>query len=91
MDHRRELEGHSLVTLDEADVVVTDYSMPDDTGLWLLEHARGRPRPVPVIALTGYTDIHVAELARAPFARVLRKPIDPWRLCREVRDVVRGA
>jgi CheY-like chemotaxis protein len=73
---------------DEFDVIVTDYSMPGDTGLRLLAHARDRPRPVPVIALTGYAGMQVQELDAAPFARVLGKPIDPWRLCREVRDVV---
>jgi hypothetical protein len=45
---------------------------------------------VPAIVLTGYADMHVIELATAPFARVLRKPVDPWKLCRDVRDVVRG-
>jgi CheY-like chemotaxis protein len=80
----------ALTALDDVDVVITDYSMPGETGVWLLERARERPRPVPVIVLTGYADVHMAELAAAPFARLLRKPIDPWALCREVRDVARG-
>ena len=77
--------------LDEVDVVVTDYSMPGDTGLWLLEQSRSRARPVPVIVVTGYADLHLAELVTAPFARVLHKPVDPWAICREVRDVGRQA
>jgi CheY-like chemotaxis protein len=81
----------ALSMLHDVDVVVTDYAMPGDTGLWLLGQVRGRPKPVPVIVLTGYADLYLAELAAAPFARVLRKPIDPWALCREVRDVVRRA
>jgi CheY-like chemotaxis protein len=76
----------AVAMLDEVDVVVTDYSMPGDTGLWLLERVLERPGRVPVIAVTGYTDTDIAELAAAPFARVLRKPLDPWTLCREVRD-----
>jgi CheY-like chemotaxis protein len=77
--------------LDGIDLVITDYSMPGDTGGWLLERVRERPRPVPVIVLTGYADLHGHELARAPFASVLRKPIDPWRLCEVVWTVLHGA
>jgi len=51
---------------DDIDVIVTDYSMPGDTGLRLLAHARDRPRPVPMIALTGYAGMQVKELDGAP-------------------------
>jgi diguanylate cyclase len=77
----------ALAAVDDVDVIVTDYSMPGDTGRWLLERVGERLRPVPVIVLTGYADLYVAELAKAPFARVLRKPMDPWALCRVVREV----
>jgi two-component system, NtrC family, C4-dicarboxylate transport response regulator DctD len=80
----------ALAALDEVDVIITDYSMPGDSGLWLLERVRERLRPVPVILLTAYADVYATELAGAPFARVLRKPVDPWTLCREVRDVAQG-
>ena len=54
---------------DDVDVIVTDYSVPGDTGLRLLAHARDRPRPVPLIALTGYAGMQVKELDGCPFAR----------------------
>ena len=44
---------------------------------------------VPVLALTGFAESQKRALAHAPFARVLLKPIDPWRLCEEIRAVVR--
>jgi CheY-like chemotaxis protein len=77
-------EGASLV--DQADVVVTDYAMPEDTGLWLLERVLERPRPIPVILLRGYADVYANVLAEAPFARVLAqaggsvpaRPHYPW-------------
>ena len=81
----------AITELEDVDVVVTDYAMPGETGLWLLERVRERPRPVPVIVVTGYADFHAAELSRAPFARVLRKPTDPWQLCAEVLAVARAA
>ena len=72
-------------------VIVTDYSMPGETGLWLLERVVERPRLVPVILVTGYADRDAERLTKAPFARVLRKPIDPWQLCEVVDEVVYGA
>jgi len=76
--------------LDGADVVVTDYAMPGETGLWLLERVRERRCPIPVIVVTGYADLYAKELRTAPFARVLGKPIDPWQLCETVAAVLRG-
>jgi CheY-like chemotaxis protein len=78
------------LALDDADLVITDYAMPGDAGLWLLERVRERPRPVPVIVLTGYADLHSQQLAKAPFASVLRKPVDPWHLCEIAWAVLRG-
>ena len=71
--------------LDGADVVVTDYAMPGETGLWLLERVRERRYPIPVIVVTGYADLYAKELRTAPFARVLGKPIDPTILLEEMR------
>ena len=82
----REALGH----VDSAELIVTDYAMPGETGLWLLERVREQARPVPVIVVTGYADLYAKELARAPFARVLRKPIDPWELCAVVKAVLHG-
>jgi len=76
--------------LDGADIVVTDYAMPGETGLWLLERVRERRYPIPVIVVTGYADLYANELSAAPFARVLGKPIDPWQLCETVAAVLRG-
>jgi CheY-like chemotaxis protein len=79
----------ALAALDSIDVVVTDYAMPDEDGLWLLERVREQAAAVPVLALTGFAESQKRALAHAPFARVLLKPIDPWRLCEEIRAVVR--
>jgi CheY-like chemotaxis protein len=74
----------ALGYLDRVAVIVTDYAMPGETGLWLLERAR----PVPVILVTGYADLYAKQLATAPFARVLRKPVDPLQLCTVVAAVL---
>ena len=75
----------------DVDVVVTDYSMPGQTGLWLLERVRERTPDVPVIMLTGYADYLGKHLTQAPFARVLRKPVDPQQVCDTIAEVVGSA
>jgi CheY-like chemotaxis protein len=42
--------------LDGFNIVVTDYAMPDRDGIWLLEQAQQRARPVPVILLSAFTE-----------------------------------
>jgi len=79
----------ALRAVDSVDLVVTDYAMPGETGLWLLERIREQPRPIPVLVVTGHADRYARELGQAPFARVLRKPLDPWQLCDVVATVLR--
>jgi CheY-like chemotaxis protein len=78
----------ALGYLDRVAVIVTDYAMPGETGLWLLERVLERAQPVPVILVTGYADLYAKQLATAPFARVLRKPVDPWQLCTVIAAVL---
>jgi CheY-like chemotaxis protein len=78
----------ALGYLDRVAVIVTDYAMPGETGLWLLERVLERAQPVPVILVTGYADLYAKQLATAPFARVLRKPVDPLQLCTVVAAVL---
>jgi CheY-like chemotaxis protein len=80
----------ALRAVDSVDVVVTDYSMPGETGLWLLERIREQSPSKPVLVVTGHADRYAAELRTAPFARVLRKPLDPWHLCDVIAAVLRG-
>jgi CheY-like chemotaxis protein len=75
----------------DPDVIVTDYSMPGHTGLWLLKRVRERTPAIPVIMLTGYADFLGQQLTEAPFARVLRKPIDPQQVCDTIAEVVGSA
>lgn len=68
-------------------VVVTDIAMPGRDGFWLLAELRARQgdgRPVPVVAVTGQGGPALSRFDTAGFADVLRKPVDPWELCRVV-------
>ena len=69
-----------------SDVVVTDLAMSGRDGRWLVDQVRTSARPVPVIAVTGYDEDY--DLSKAPFARVLTKPVDPDNLSAEILRVV---
>jgi CheY-like chemotaxis protein len=68
--------------LGQVDVVITDIAMPGHDGFWLLREVQRGHRSLPVIAVSGYSDLQEKALRDAAFTRVLRKPIDPWLLCR---------
>jgi two-component system, NarL family, capsular synthesis sensor histidine kinase RcsC len=80
----------ALAYLDRVDVVITDIAMPTHDGFWLLREIERRHPAMPVIAVSGYSDLQEKALREATFARVLRKPLDPWVLCREVAAVLRS-
>jgi CheY-like chemotaxis protein len=75
----------ALSLVSDVDIVVTDFAMPGEDGCWLLRQVEGGPHRVPVIVVTGFGD---NDVRRAPFARVLSKPTDPWRLCADIREVL---
>ena len=71
------------------DAIVTDYSMPGETGIWLLEQVRGHGA-TPVLALTGFAPSQDEALAAARFTRILLKPIEMAALCEEIAAAVHG-
>jgi CheY-like chemotaxis protein len=73
-----------------ADIIVTDFLMPGEDGVWLLEQVNQHPRPIPVIVVSGFAESQVPRLAEAPFVRKLLKPVDPWELGDIIGDVLRG-
>jgi CheY-like chemotaxis protein len=76
----------ALSLVSDVDIVVTDFAMPGEDGCWLLRQVEGGPHRVPVIVVTGFSDD--PDVKSASFARVLRKPTDPWRLCADIREVL---
>ena len=78
------LEALSQIVM--CDVVVTDLAMSGRDGRWLVDQVKMSARPVPVIAVTGYEPDY--DLAKAPFARVLTKPVEPELLAAEILRVL---
>lgn len=77
----------ALALVADADLIVTDFLMPDEDGLWLLEQVNLQ-RPIPVMLVSGFTQEQVPQLAEALFARKLLKPVDPWELSGIVHEVL---
>jgi CheY-like chemotaxis protein len=78
------------------DVVVTDIAMPQESGYWLIREMRAldavKGHRVPAIAITGHADAHGPERTHAAgFDAHLRKPVDPWELCRVIAALARRA
>jgi len=74
------------------DVVVSDIAMPEHDGYWLLRELRALPSGggIPVVAITAHGDRHRPERTlSAGFQAHVRKPIDPWELCRVLVSVTR--
>jgi CheY-like chemotaxis protein len=85
------LEALALVL---PDVVVADIAMPDRDGYWLIAQIRALPPErggdVPVLAVTGHGALHGADRTfAAGFQAYVRKPMEPWELCRQVAALVR--
>ena len=71
----------ALAIAPDADIVLTDFALPGEDGVWLLEKVNTGPRPIPVILVSGFSEHHDARLAAAPFARNLLKHVEPEQLC----------
>jgi CheY-like chemotaxis protein len=79
----------ALALVADADVVVTDFALPEEDGVWLLEQVNKQPRRVPVLVVSGFAQEQAPRLADAPFVRKLLKPVDPWELGGIIGDVLR--
>lgn len=78
------------------DVIVSDISMPAEDGYWLIRQLRALPADqgglIPAVALTAHGASHGPDRTlTAGFQAHLRKPIDPWDLCRTIAMLVRRA
>jgi CheY-like chemotaxis protein len=78
------------------DALVTDIAMPHENGYWLIRELRAldvvKGHRVPAIAITAHAEAHGPERTLdAGFDAHLRKPIDPWELCRLIASLARKA
>jgi CheY-like chemotaxis protein len=78
------------------DVIVCDLAMPVHDGYWFVRSLRELPPHqggnLPVVAITAHGALHGPDRTLpAGFQAHIRKPIDPWELCRVVASLTRRA
>ncbi len=68
------------------DIMVTDYSMPEMTGMELIREIRAIRKDFPVILSSGYMNESMeAEARKAGVDELLPKPVTIHELCRVIR------
>jgi CheY-like chemotaxis protein len=78
----------ALPFLSSVDMILTDFVLPDEDGVWLLEQVNQQPRPVPVIVVSGFAESQEPRLASAPFAGKWLKPLNFNQVCAEIAVVL---
>lgn len=76
-------EAKARLEVSGVDVLVSDYQLPDGTGLELFQWASTRNAPMMAILISGQPDhpeLRSAEGKEQQIVRVLAKPFDPSRL-----------
>jgi CheY-like chemotaxis protein len=67
--------------------------MPGRDGYWLIRELRarggGRGGNIPAVAVTAVSEHGPKQALAAGFQAHLRKPVDPWELCRVVETLAR--
>ena len=82
----------SIIAAEKPDVVITDLVMPGRTGPELLKGIRHYCGSVPVLVYTGHPESDLlASTLKSPPVFFLRKPCDPARLLRTVRNAIKVA
>jgi CheY-like chemotaxis protein len=82
-------EALAALTARPCDVVVSDLSMPEQSGFWLIARIRQLfpRRHVPVLAVTGHP-FPAEGVRRAGFDEVMQKPPDPDQLCAAIAGLL---
>ncbi|WP_114749290.1 sigma-54-dependent transcriptional regulator [Pleomorphovibrio marinus] len=69
------------------DLVITDYRLPDGTGMQVLEHIISSEHPSPVILITNYSDIRTAvKSMKMGASEYITKPVNPDELLLAVQE-----
>jgi two-component system response regulator HydG len=83
----RLVEAYSLLERESPDLIITDYRLPDGTGMEILEKVISNKKATPVILITNYTDIRTAVKSMKMGAfEYITKPVNPDELLATVNE-----
>ena len=82
-------EAFVLIQKCSYDLILTDIQMPVMDGFELLQHLReNTDKNIPVIALSGRTDMNSSDYSKKGFTDSLRKPYAPGDLLQVIADIL---
>ena len=85
---------HALMAIkarpQDFDVIVTDHSMPQITGLEIARELKETGISIPIILISGYFEKHMEEEARnSGISRLIVKPVNTYKLTDAIHHVLR--
>lgn len=73
------------------DIIVTDYSLPDTTGLEIVKTLRAAGIDIPVIVLTGFHDKAMEAPAKAlGVTELIPKPVNAYQITDAIRRMMQN-
>ena len=81
-------QAASLLESGQIQLVVSDIRMPGGDGTQLLKSIQASPKPVPVILISGYSDVSADEAVRLGAFAYLQKPFGFKNLLETVQSAV---
>ncbi len=88
---RRALEQFKM-NPEKFDLILTDQTMPDLTGIELAEEIKKIKKDIPVILISGFNEkINDKELNKTGINQFLTKPVDTAKIAQSIRSVIDGS
>jgi CheY-like chemotaxis protein len=82
-------EAIQVIDAESFDLVITDLSLPDSSGIEIVRHARAKFKDTPIIVMSGHNTPDVNEAARAAGANIsLLKPVSIAELQRVIGEAL---
>src|SRR5690606_32943182 len=80
-------DAYSLMERESPELIITDYRLPDGTGMEILEKIINSKKNTPVILITNYSDIRTAVRSMKMGAfEYITKPVNPDELLATVNE-----
>ncbi len=84
-------EAMEIIQTQTIQLVITDIRMPGESGIELLNKIRNKNQTLPpVIIMTGYTELNLADAKKWGADAVFSKPLDRKALLERSQEVVAG-
>jgi DNA-binding response OmpR family regulator len=82
-------EAIQLIDAESPDLVITDLSLPDTSGIEIIRHVRAKSKLTPIIVMSGHNTPELNEAAHAAGANIsLLKPVSIAELRRVITEAL---